>query len=615
MQEANPNNDEAMLEPPAMSTVAIARLTVGAVQGLLLYFLYKAAQSGQWPATAPYLFVPLLLLGVLLPVLLISMLGHLDRRHVVAWTGGAFLIIALLGVYDIWRGVTDSASLSRAIDSSGIRYPSVLLAVFLAVGFFIAQSLVLAAAAEKRRVARYAVHFELAWKLMIQALFSTLFVAVLWAALWMGAALFMLVKLDFLKQLLQQSWFVIPVTAFAFSCAMHITDVRPAIVRGIRSLLLVLLSWILPVTALLVAGFLFSMPVTGLQPLWATRSATAVLLGASAVLIVLINAAFQNGERPGDTARVVRWSARVAAIALLPLVAIAVYALSLRVSEYGWTTDRIIAAAALLIAACYACGYAWAACQRSGWLSAVAPVNVAAAYLILAVLLALFSPLADPARLSVNDQVARLSAGKTAAAAFDYDYLRFEGARYGLAALDRLKAHTDGAEAAAIRENALRAIGKKQRYADAPAKAAVDDIAANIKVWPLQARLPESFLRQDWSKEKRPWEMPACLQLRGKSCEAYLIDVTADGKPEILLFAVGEIRRSLVMAEDATGKWSLIGRLPESLVSCEFLRQRLAAGDYRMLPPRVSDLNVGGMRIEIIRENDSPDFRCPAPPK
>lgn len=221
--------------------------------------------------------------------------------------------------------------------------------MFTVVGFYIAHALVLAGAAEQRWIARYRAYFEPGWKRLIQWKFSMLFVCALWLVLWLGASLFALVKLNFLTELLQQAWFAIPVMSFAFACAIYITDVRPTIVLGIRSLCLVLLSWILPTVTLIVAGFLLSLPGTGLEPLWATRHAGA-------------------------------------ALKLLPTVAIAIYALGLRVVECGWTADRISAAACLLVASCYALGYAWAACQRSSWLSSIASMNIFAAFLALAVL-------------------------------------------------------------------------------------------------------------------------------------------------------------------------------------------------------------------------------------
>lgn len=140
--------------------------------------------------------------------------------------------------------------------------PSPLLMLVLAVGFFIAHSMVLAGVGERRRIASYQAYFEIAWKLAVQLNLSAAFVRALWLVLWLGASLFMLIELSFLRELLQKPWFSIPVITFAFSWAMHITHVRPAIVRDIRGLLLVLMSWVLPVATLIVGGFLASLLFT-----------------------------------------------------------------------------------------------------------------------------------------------------------------------------------------------------------------------------------------------------------------------------------------------------------------------------------------------------------------
>ena len=130
-----------------------------------------------------------------------------------------------------------------------------------------------------------------------------------------------------------------------------------------------------------------------------------------------------------------RLGGSIAAVALVPLVAIAAYALALRVGQHGWTGERIVAAAAVVIAACYALGYAAAAfggsVLRAHWLRGIAPVNVAAAFVTILVLIALRSPLADPTRIAVSSQVVRLQSGKVAANKFDYNYLRWDGGRFG----------------------------------------------------------------------------------------------------------------------------------------------------------------------------------------
>lgn len=599
MQPTPTPSDDTMPASPATSTITLARLATGLLQGAVLYVLYRAAQTQSWPVMLGDLFAPLLLVALFAPVLLVLSLGHLDRRQIAIWLATATAVIAALGWYDIWRGGSDYGSWFGRSGGSGPRFPSPLLVFFIAAGFVIAHSLVRAGALDRSRIARYPTYFDMAWKLLIQLAFSMLFVGVLWLVLWLGASMFMLIELRFLQDLLKESWFAIPVTVFAFSCAIHLTDVRPAIVRGIRTLLLVLMSWILPVAVLITAGFLLSLPGTGLAPLWATRHATAVLLGAAAVLVVLINAAFQHGESAAEVARVVRLSARVAACSLLPIVAIAVYSLGLRVNEYGWTSDRIIAAACLLVAACYAIGYAWAACRPAGWLAPVAPVNVAVAFVVLAVLLALFSPLADPARIAVNSQMARLAAGKVKAGQFDYDYLRFEGARYGMAALNELAARAQGAEAALVRDKAAQALKKTTRRPWDEQFSGPVDLAATVTPWPQTAHLPASFLRASWNEREQSVGLPHCLTRATARCDAYLIDFSGDGKPEILLVGRERHNGAAVMMENDAGHWEAAGHLPEDVAGCAPLRVQLQSGAYQTLAPRIRDLEIGEQRIEI----------------
>lgn len=170
------------------------------------------------------------------PVIAISGLGQMALRPYLLWTGTAAALIAAIAFYDVWRmeGARLPQPAPRAIE------PSPQLCVFLAAGFFIAPALVLAGVQERRRIAGYTSYFEIAWKLGVQLPFSGLFVGSTWLVLHLGAQLFLLIKLDFLSRAIDKSWLAIPVTTFAFACAMHLTDLRPAIVRGIRNLLLAL---------------------------------------------------------------------------------------------------------------------------------------------------------------------------------------------------------------------------------------------------------------------------------------------------------------------------------------------------------------------------------------
>ncbi len=76
------------------------------------------------------------------------------------------------------------------------------------------------------------------------------------------------------------------------------------------------------------AAFLLALPFTGLSSLWGTKFAGGLLMGASVVLILLLNAAYQAGEKPANG--FIAWVTRMGCCLLVPLCALAGYGLMLR---------------------------------------------------------------------------------------------------------------------------------------------------------------------------------------------------------------------------------------------------------------------------------------------
>ncbi|GAB3462209.1 DUF4153 domain-containing protein [Massilia terrae] len=591
----------------AAVNVGALRLAVGLAQGVFLYFLLDAAQAQRWPSTHPLLFTPLVLVGLFKPAVVVSSLGSLSRRQLQLWAATVAVTVAALGVYAVWR-MGEPAAPPPQTDSA---LPWAPLAAVLVPWCFIAHALVMAGVADRRRIASYPSYFETAWKLIVQLAFSAGFVGALWLILLLGSQLFLLVQLSFLAELLHKPWFALPVTVTAWTCAMHVTDVRPAIVRGIRNLLLTLLSWILPVMTLLVGAFLLTLPFTGLAPLWATRHASAELLAAAGAFVVLINAAWQEGGMAVVEAPLaIRLSMRIASLLLVPVTAIAGYALALRVGAYGWTSDRVIAAACVLVAACYSLGYAGAALRDRG-LTGIARVNIATALVVLATVLALLSPLADPVRLAVNSQVARLESGKVAVDQFDFAWLRFSGQRYGQAALARLDANASGAEAALLRSRIAEARALKNRFSRTEPATPVD-VAANVRVWPKGAKLPDSFLHEKWQDQQRGPNYPVCLWQAGQACDAVMLDLTGDGKVEIMVVGEKPFSGGAVFGEDEQGHWRLLGNVPMELAGCS-LHEALKAGHLQVLAPTLNDVEIAGQRIHF-ESARPPIMTCPPQP-
>lgn len=598
----------------SVRSLAITRLAIGGLQGLALYLIYVAYDERTWPATNGLFFAPLLLMSLFVPLLVSQALGTMRWRTLLMWTGAAAFAIGSLAFYDIWHDWPVDWAWGEPPVSRAHVVPSPQLFCALVAGLFIAQSLISGGDADRKWIAHYTTYFDVAWKLAVQGALATAFVGAFWGLLWLGAGLFDLINIGVIQELIKERWFAIPATALAFSAATHVTDVRAGIVRGIRTLGLTLLSWLLPLMALIGAGFLAALMFTGVQPLWDTQVATTLLLTAFGALVVLLNAAYQDGHADRAPSGVLRYAGSVAALTLVPLAALASYAVFLRVQQYGWTAPRIYAAACVMLAAFYAAGYAYAVLGSGPWLKRIEPWNIRGALLALAVLLALFTPIADPYRISVASQVARLESGAVTPEKFDYAHLRWSGGRYGQAALASLSAKTDGQGTEYLRDAASRALASTGYEPAFGYGASLNrEIGKlDITVHPASAALPETFLAQSWGGfSNANGYVPAvyCLgRIPNARCDAWMRDLDADGVEEVVLLEGGNIYVFHLTRPDLwayAGNWNLP-------YNCPRLPREMATDNFATMPPNPSrwpDLEISGIRFRLL-END-PIPACP----
>lgn len=556
------------------------RLGIGFAQGLALYGLDRAQELKIWPATEPSLFGALALILLFAPLILIGGLGALRRVTLAAWIVIAVVVLGVIG----WHAI------DRDLENYARPWPAE--AYFAAAAFvFIAHHLIAAGDEARRWVAPYERYFDLGWRHGAQLVLSVGFVCAFWALLHLGAALFTVIGIRWLQETIGESWFYIPATTLAFAAAIHLTDLRAGLVRGFRLLGLTLLAWLGPVLTLIAAAFLIALPFTGLQPLWNTQSASAILLSAAAALIILINAAYQDGGSSAAQPRVLRWSARAAALLLAPLMVLSIVAISLRISQYGLTGDRVLAIVGLSVATVYALFYLAAAFWRP-WMRLIERGNIVSAFVVLAAILAIYTPIADPARIGVGDQVARLERGVMAPDKFDYVYLAFDAGRYGREALDRLEAGDNAVIAErvrAVRRYENRWEAAQEQNPEAP-EWMRDDVRAEVEnklvVVPEGATLPEGFLEAGATSGV----MYRCREMR---CEATALDLTGDGAPEVL---VSWNDRISIFGADAAGNWDLLG---SGTAQCWDQGRGLAGRRIETAPPVLPDILIDGARVQI----------------
>jgi hypothetical protein len=584
--------------------IGAVRILVGLIQGLLLYLV----QDG-WIGHFRLLSDPVVhaaLFGAVFfgPIVFIAGLTAFRRPLLGVWTVAATVIAALLMGYAVWRDLGDPMGVDLRsgwwLAASG---------VVVAASLFVGNHLLEASEIDRRFLGAYPSYFEPAWKHGVQGALAILFTAAFWLLLYVGGALFDAIQVKLVSQVIGKPWFYWPATAAAFAAAVHLTDVRAGLVRGVRMVALTLLAWLTPVLALLAGAFVLTLPFTGLDPLWRTRAAASILLSAASLLILLINAAYQDGSEPPSV--VLRWAVRAAAAILAPLVVLAVIGIGLRIGQYGLSPQRILSLAWALIAGGYATGYLASAIVPGRWMRGLERVNVAQAWLILALISLLFTPILDPERLAVTNQVGRLASGKTDPRAFDYAFLKFETGRFGRAALAKAAALTGSARNLDIAVRAAQAMKWTNKWQQDATRTTLAERAQLITVYPKERTLPPGLLEQDWTNNR---DVPDCLSGRAAiRCDAFLLDLEGAGSEDVLMKELDpKLQYTPVVFRRNGDRWEQAGTVVES---CPGLLDGLRAGAVELVPPSPPapawrDLLAGGVRYRVIGPSPSPPA-CP----
>ncbi len=611
--ENNSDDQEPPRSPEATAAIGRLRLAIGFLQGIVAWWLLRLVppllyvvgpnsnhtRALFWSERHPMLFAAAALVTAFIPAIAIAEVGRMRRKTLVLYLGLASAVIAALAAYDLWRDPIQymGSNITPRV------WPSFQLSFCTAIALFVVNQLLEHRERGHALFTAYAEHFEDSWMRGFQLFVSLIFTLLVWGILELGAALFDLIHVSVFRTMIEHNWFRCPALATAFAAAIHLTDVRPALLRGMRNVGLTLLSWLLPLVVALGAGFLLALLFVGLKPLWSTRHAASILLWACAITLFLLNAAYKDGGPSNLPPVVLRWAGRIAGPMMLLLALIASYAILLRVQQYGWTPDRVLSTAVALMALVYSLGYTYAASRRGTWLSAVQTVNVSASWVILAILALLLTPLADPERMSVQSQMSRLARGHVPPGKFDYQFLRFDSGRFGTNALSRL---ANGPNAEARSRAALMQGTKERRYfgRGEPNPAATEAAFSHATVYPAGAQLPEEFRNADWSRDAG-FNLD-CLR-NGASCDIYVVPYGPAGETAVIVRAYGTTN-DMVPAYDAgllsqlfqrgpQGKWVQEGHFTH--INCPSVVAALREGKVVSARPEHDDLIVAGVRLNF----------------
>ena len=279
-----------------------------------------------------------------------------------------------------------------------------------------------------------------AWTDAVIGAASLAFVGITFLLAWLIAGLFGVIGIDALEHLLRKDWFDWMLAGFAFGAAVGLLRERDALVGTLQRLVMVVLSVLAPVLAAALVLFLLSIPFTGLSKLWdSSIPATPLMLVAAAGAVLLVNAVIGNGRDERASSRVLRLSALLLLLCVLPLALVAALSLGQRIGQYGWTPERMWGVVAVAVAIAYGAAGWWSALRRRGAFDdALRPLQTKLAIALCGLALLLALPIVDFGAISARSQLARLVDGRTPANQFDWQAMAFDFGPAGRAKLNAM---------------------------------------------------------------------------------------------------------------------------------------------------------------------------------
>lgn len=628
MNEHDMEHGASLVQGPGHTRrrAAWGALVLAGLQALALWALHRAIVVGQWPADAPQVLLPAVLLALWVPLSLQVLWA--ERAQPLMWRAVAIgaVFIALSGAYV--GGTMVDADAQRVARRFAL-WPWLTECLPFALAWSIAVPWLRSRLQTGLWSAPYKAYFHSSWRMALTLIESTLFVVFFWALLGLWGLLFSSLGLPVFQTLFSDARFAYPATTLAMAAALQLIGQSDRLVDDVLHQLLSLLKWLAPLAACIL--LLFSLALLPRLGAWWQEGSRAVdsrwSLWLVAACVLLLNAAYQDGARAAPWGPRLSWLMRTVPPLMAWVAAIALWSLLVRTRQYGLTESRFWGLVTAVFGLAYGVGYSWAAWRSGPWMSRMGGVNLIIALALLAVLVSSVTPVAHPVRLEVASQRARAQSAVSPTQRDQHlRHLRFESGPTGLRALQQLAEMTDaqgGSEALRASAAAALAWPDAQRWARpevAPVARPYEDWRGALRVVPSTVTLPpglEEVLRA------RHASQPYLLQGEGNAPPAlYWANLDDDPAPEALL--VLRDRRYLLWAQRA-GRWQLASQgslLGDELVqadqrtardeaasgsagarpafSAETLNAALGRADLGTLPPLWRDLRVGEHRLRLV---------------
>ena len=441
----------------------------------------------------------------------------------------------------------------------------------------------------QRRWFSYPRLFEHGWRNALLLGVAGALTGILWVLLWGAAFLLDALGVHALSDLLKERVVMECLSCTAFAFFILQATLRDEALVMLRKFWLTLNTWFLPLALLLALTWVVALVAIGPEPLFQTRRAALSLFWFVALAVLFMNAAYQDGRAVPYGA----WVARVTAWAWLAtpvLAGVGVWALSVRVAQHGWSVERLWAMVVGAMALIYGVGYSASAVSRVRWMPTLETTNIVAALALVVAIVAFTSPVADLRRIAVDSQVARLRAGETTMAAFDFEAVKREGGQWGRDALVQLAADASVAEpirAAAKAKLAGTASGLQEQDRDA----ALAALRKDVRILPSDA-VADPKLLELLSRPRADWRERMCLQTPAQ-CAISIVDLDQDGTDEAVLLHENNLMVEATVYAKGPNGWSSAAELHGAAAPLADWVKSIEDKSVTRVKPRWPDLRVG----------------------
>ncbi|TBM14414.1 DUF4153 domain-containing protein [Hafnia alvei] len=456
------------------------------------------------------------------------------------------------------------------------------------------------------------------WQNTITVVLTLLIAGLMWGILSLGAGLFKLIGIDFFYNLFfEHQIFTYLANSLVLAIGVLICRTNSKLIITVRKLLSLVVKGLLPLLSFFALIFIFSLPFTGINTLakqWS--SATTLLTTMSLLLALLVNAVYLSADNAEQKPypKIIRYIINGSLLALPIYAILSTYYLGLRIVQYGWTPERLWAAVVVGLSLCLSLAYATAVVRKNTiWLHSLGNINKKMMCLIAAILILCNSPIIDPYRISVNDQMQRYATGKISPDNLDLIMLRFDAGRRGNDALQALRHDAKFISEPARKLNLEKILIQTNRWGgydddDNKQKTSIFTVERARKNILLATGVtpPDSSWWASLSENNYQAERMSDCYLLANSCVLTTLDLNADGKPEPILcsFSAPQAPFCQVYALNE-GKWVVISRmdfdeyLAQNKSDSAKLKSLILNGQLKTKPKEWRDIQIQDKTIEM----------------